>query len=50
MKEESDLLNRTLTELNADIMARSWKLDQDKRALEDKNLIKRHNDQRMQAR
>jgi hypothetical protein len=50
MKEESDLLNRTLTELNAEIMARSWKLDQDKRALEDKNLIKRHNDQRMQAR
>lgn len=50
MKEEEDELNKNLSDLNADIVAKAWKLDQDIRAFKDKNLLKRHNDQRMAAR
>lgn len=50
MKEEEEELNKNLTDLNADIVAKAWKLDKEIRAFKDKNLLKRHNDQRMAAR
>lgn len=50
MKEENDELTQRIFDLNADLVAKAWKLDQDVRAFKDKNLLKRHNAELMTAR
>ena len=50
MRDEHDEKTKLLADLNADILKRKWKLDQDIRHFKDKNLLKRHNDVLMQVR
>lgn len=42
MREESDALHKELTAQNDHILAKAWKIDQEKRKLADKNLLKRY--------
>lgn len=42
MREESDALHKELTGQNDHILAKAWKIDQEKRKLADKNLLKRY--------